>query len=111
MFSLLPGEARKVASQLRSPRMKLDQFVENLKEKLLFDHNIQQRKIADWNGVTFKRFHQATSTTRKATTDCIKNMFAHFEDLPNYMSNDNLVIRTSLRYIQKRKLVQKPESL
>lgn len=64
-----------------------------MKTKLLFDHNIEQRRIADWNALTFCRFHQATDTTRKATTACIKHVFAHYEDLPDYMPNDRLLLQ------------------
>ena len=93
VFSVLAGEARKVAAQIRSPHLPLKEFVHQLKEKLLFDHNIQQRKIADWNGITFHRFHQASSTTRKATTECIKHIFSHYEDLPDYMRNDHFLLQ------------------
>ena len=47
VFSVLTGEARKVAAQLRSPNMDLKAFVNELKKKLLFDHKVEQRKIAD----------------------------------------------------------------
>ena len=92
VFSVLTGEARKVAAQLRSPNMDLKAFVNELKKKLLFDHNIEQRKIADWNTITYDKFRQVHSTDRKSTTACLKHVFAHFEDLPQYMQNENILL-------------------
>lgn len=57
----------------------------------MFDHNVEQRRIADSNGVSFNRFRQAHATTRKETMAFIKHIFMHYEDLPYYMPIDNML--------------------
>lgn len=63
VLSVLTGEASKFPAQLGFQNFTFDEFITKLKSKLLFDRNIAQRKITDWNSITFSRFHRANSTT------------------------------------------------
>lgn len=66
----------------------MDEFVAKLKTDLQFDHNIEQRRIVDWHVFTFFRFRRATGNTSN-----IKHTFSHYEDLPDYMRSDLLLLQ------------------
>lgn len=96
VFSVFTGGVRKVASQLGCPSIRSEEFISKAKTKILFDHKNEQRKSTDWNYITFACCHQAHHTAGKATTDCIENLFAHHEDVLDYMRNNQLLLHCLL---------------
>lgn len=58
----------------------------------LSEHNIEQRKICDWNWVTFSRFRWSHETS-KGTSACLKYIFVHYEDVLDYIRNDQLLLQ------------------
>lgn len=56
LFSVLTGKARLAASKIRTHNIKIDEFIHSLSNLLLFEHNIQGRKINRWNAISYSNF-------------------------------------------------------
>jgi len=92
IFTLLNGKAREIASHMNLANLDTEGFVLELKRKLLFDYNVQQRKLNRWNDLKFSTFRQGTSSLHKATSLCIDHVSQHFKDLPEFMANDQSLL-------------------
>lgn len=90
LYFLIVNDARSTAAQLRTPNTALPEFIGELKKCPLFDHNIEQLRINDWNIVSHNRFRQRHSTDLKATTACLKYILDNLRDFP--VRNDGILL-------------------
>ena len=88
IISVLKGHAREIATNIHLPYNNVNLFITMLKEKILYDYNICQRKIDNWNNIQLSTFIQSTTSTSKATYACIEHILRHFKDLPDCKRND-----------------------
>jgi len=92
LYTVLTGKAREAAASMNTSGMYIDTFVKELKRKLLYDQNIQQRKLNRWNATTFLQFRNKSHNMHSAVTSCIDFIFQHHKHLPDFIRNDQCLL-------------------
>lgn len=89
---ILTAKARLNAFMISIADTNLDTFLIELTEKLLYDHNIQQRKQHRWISTNFKSFGRSNQSVLNATLACIEFFVAHCKNLPFFVENDQRIL-------------------
>ncbi|KAI0565266.1 hypothetical protein FGB62_20g18 [Gracilaria domingensis] len=93
LFTLLTGKARDTASKIRSGHESIDTFLEELYKLILYEPNIQQRKINRWQSIHFGSFKAEHPSLHESSSRCIDHISAHSKDLPPHMCNSLTVLQ------------------
>lgn len=85
LFSLLTGPARDACERMQLQNITLDEMIAEIKLKVIFDSDIQDRRISRWTSVDYSEFRRNTDNEEKATRKSIDLMTKYQRDLPTHM--------------------------
>jgi len=92
LYSLLIGKAREAATKISMADVTLDEFVKYLAHHILFEPNIQARKISRWNNITYSEFKTKFHKEHEASSACLDHLKNHHKDLPDHMSSPQILL-------------------
>lgn len=99
-FCLLSGPARDACDKMQLQNISQDMMIADIKLKVLFDSDIQDRHISRWRSIDYSEFRRNTKREEKATRKCIEFMKKYQKDIPDHMRVPALLynrFRTMLR--------------
>lgn len=104
LFSLLPPNtpARNACNKLNLKSITISEMVYEVKKKVLFDGEIQDRRVTRWNSMSYDQFRKATDSEEAATRNCLDYIVEYQKDLPEHMLAPQLLynrIRSIFRTI------------
>lgn len=70
----------------------LESFLLELKQKLLYNHNIQQKELNRWNSTTSESFRNSHQSMHKATLACGEFLEAHHKYLPFFTKSIQYIL-------------------
>lgn len=85
LYSLLTGKARKACAKLVLTSINLDEMVEEIKKKVLYDGGIKDRRTSSWNTATFEQFRKVSDSEESATRKCLEFITEYQRDIPKHM--------------------------
>lgn len=72
MFSLLSGPARRACQNLKLNSMKLKKMLSEVCRKVLFDCEVQDRRVTRWSSASFDKFLKQADSEERATRKCLE---------------------------------------
>ena len=91
LFSLLKDPARKSISQVCLMKISLKDMIDTIKRKVLYEGDIQYRRINCWSTIDYNYFRRLKDTEEKAKRECIEFMTDYQKDLPEEMRPSHLL--------------------
>lgn len=85
LFSLLPGPARKDCKILKRHALPLEQMLDEIRKKILFDDEVKDRRVIRWTSVTFSKLRQNCSSEEQATRKCLEFVTEYQKDIPKHI--------------------------
>lgn len=87
LYSLLPSNspARNACDKIKLQSIHINDMVDEIKKKVLFDNEIQDRRVTRWDSTTYEQFRSLTSSEESATRKCLEFITEYQKDLPKHM--------------------------
>ena len=87
LFSLLPPNTppRNACTKMQLKSITIETMVSDVKKKVLFDGEVQDRRVTRWNSTTYEQFRKTTDCDETATQKCLEFMIEYQKDLPSHM--------------------------
>lgn len=85
IYALLMGEARKACKKRKLSSLTLEDVIEEVKKRVLFDDEIKVPRVTHWTTATFENFRQNADSDEKAMRKCLEFVNEYQRGLPKHL--------------------------